>query len=78
LPRPASDKSEFSLVDLGGDSFALIELKGVTDADPAAVDQPTREAARNTIKQANADAAAREFVAALRAGMEITVSEERM
>ncbi|MEZ5463074.1 SurA N-terminal domain-containing protein [Dokdonella sp.] len=77
LPRPAGGKSEFSLVTLGGDSFALLELKGVTDADPAAADQPTREAARNTIKQANADAAAREFVAALRAGMEIEISEER-
>ncbi|MGB0133897.1 peptidyl-prolyl cis-trans isomerase, partial [Dokdonella sp.] len=77
LPRPAEGKPEFSLVQLGADSFALLALDGVTDADPAAADQPTREAARNTIKQANADSAAREFVAALRAGMDVQVSEER-
>ena len=49
LPRPAGEKSEISLVKLGGDSFALLQLENVIDADPAAADQPTREAARTSI-----------------------------
>lgn len=77
LPRPAEGKPGYSLVKLGGDSFALLELTAVTDADPAAVDQPTRDAARNTIKQANSNASASEFVAALRASMDVEISEER-
>lgn len=77
LPRPAEGKPGFKLVQLGTDSFALLELESVVDADPAAADQPTREAARNAIKRANADSAASEFVAALRAGMDIQISEER-
>lgn len=77
LPRPADGKPEFSLVKLGGDSFALLELKNVVDADPASVDQPTRDAARTTIRDGNADASSREFVAALRARMDVVVSEER-
>jgi peptidyl-prolyl cis-trans isomerase D len=78
LPRPAADKPSYSLVPLFGDRYALLMLDNVTDADPAAVEAPTREAARNSLAQAMADASAREFIAALRASMEIEVVEERM
>lgn len=78
LPRPASDKPQTRLVDLGADQFALLNLEVVADADPTAVDAPTREAAKTTLQQAAASSAARDFVAALRSGFEIKVVEDRM
>lgn len=78
LARPAADKSRVQLVELTNDEFALLKLDNVTDADPTAVDLPTRESARTTLQQATSNAVARDFVAALRAGMDITVVEDRM
>lgn len=78
LPRPASDKPQTKLVDLGADQFALLSLEVVADADPTAVDATTREAAKTTLQQAAASSAARDFVAALRSGLEIKVVEDRM
>lgn len=78
LPRPADGKPSRSLVALAGDQYALLEVVGVTDADPTTVDAPTRESARNSLEQAMANSAARDFVAALRAGMDIEIAESRM
>lgn len=78
LPRPASDKPQIKLVDLGGEQFALLSLEVVADADPTAVDAKTREAAKTTLQQSAASAAARDYVAALRSKLEIKVAEDRM
>ncbi len=78
LPRPSVEKPQFQLVALANDEFALVKLDNVADADPAAVDGPTREAARTTLQQATSNAVARDLVAALRASMDIKVVEDRM
>jgi peptidyl-prolyl cis-trans isomerase D len=78
LSRPVDGKSAYALVAMAGDQYALLRLDNVADADPAAVDAPTREAARNSLAQAMADSSAREFVAALRAGMDIEIAQDRM
>ena len=79
LPRAgASGKAPVQLVALAGDQYALLKLDNVADADPTAVDQPTRESARTTLQQAKSNAIARDFVAALRASMDVKVAEDRM
>ncbi|MBX3696361.1 MAG: SurA N-terminal domain-containing protein [Dokdonella sp.] len=78
LPRPQEGKPAYKLVGLANDEFALLRLDGVADADPTAVDAPTRESAKNTLQQAVASAAARDFIASLRAGMDIKIAEDRM
>ncbi|MBX3492818.1 MAG: hypothetical protein KF899_07665, partial [Parvibaculum sp.] len=78
LPRPVQDKPGYSLVNLANDEFALLRLDNVADADPSAVDAPTREAARNSLEQTTATEAARDFIASLRASMDIQVAEDRM
>ncbi len=79
LPRPESaGKPPVQVVALAGDEYALLKLDQVADADPTAVDQITRESARNTLQQNLASVVARDFIAALRASMEIKVVEDRM
>ena len=79
LPRAAaSGKPPVQIVALSGDEYALLKLDNVADADPTAVDQPTREAARTTLQQSMSNEIARDFIAALRASMEIKVAEDRM
>ncbi|HMM67696.1 MAG TPA: SurA N-terminal domain-containing protein [Dokdonella sp.] len=78
LPRSEGSSPRYKLVGMANDEFALLRLDNVADADPTAVDAPTREAARNTLEQAAATSAARDFVASLRAGMDIKVAEDRM
>lgn len=78
LPRSEGTKPRYKLVSLANDQFALLRLDNVADADPSAVDAPTREAARNTLEQAAASSAARDFVTSLRASMDIKVAEDRM
>ncbi|MEO7936739.1 MAG: peptidylprolyl isomerase, partial [Dokdonella sp.] len=78
LSRPASDKPQVQLVSLPNDEYALLRLDNVADADPTAVDMPTRESARNTLQQAISSAASQDFLAALRASMDIKVAEDRM
>jgi peptidyl-prolyl cis-trans isomerase D len=78
LPRPQAGNQQVQLVALANDEFALLKLDNVADADPTAVDLPTRESARNTLQQEVSNAVARDFVAALRASMDIKVAEDRM
>lgn len=78
LPRIADDKPAYTLVALPNDEYALVELDKTVDADPAKVEAPTREAARNTLRQTLGYSAVRDFVAALRAGMKVKVAEDRM
>ena len=77
LPRQPQGKSS-QLVDLGGDSYALIQLDNVVDGDPSKLDAKTKEAARTTLAQGAASAVTREFVAALRKGTKIKVSEDKL
>jgi peptidyl-prolyl cis-trans isomerase D len=78
LSRPQTGTPQVQLVALADDEFALLKLDNVADADPTAVDLPTRETARNTLQQEVSNAVARDFVAALRASMDIKVAEDRM
>jgi len=78
LPRPKADKPEQQLVPLGNDSYALVQLDSVTDGDPSKLDAKTKEAARNTLAEAVAQTATREFVDALRASATVRVSEGKL
>lgn len=79
LPWPdASNKAPVQIVALAGDEYALIKLDNVANADPTAVAPPTRESARTTLQQSMSNGIARDFVAALRAGMDVQVVEDRM
>ena len=78
MPRVSEGKSEHRLVALAADSYVLVGLDKVVDADPAALDATTREAARNTLEQAQAFVSVRDFIAALRASMNVKIAEERL
>ncbi|WP_440223474.1 SurA N-terminal domain-containing protein [Dokdonella sp. MW10] len=78
MPRPQGEAPSSQLVAMSGGEYALVQLDKVADADPKALDEPTREAARNTLQQASAMGQVREFLAALRANTEIKRAEERM
>jgi peptidyl-prolyl cis-trans isomerase D len=78
MPRPQHGNASNQLVDLGGDSYALIQLDNVVDGDPSKLDAKTRQATRNTLMQGAGAAVAREFIAALRKETKITVSEDKL
>ena len=78
MARPQDGKSVNKLVDLGGDSYALVQLTGVTDGVTTGLDAKTREAARNTLDESIGAEASRDFVASLRKATKISVSENRL
>lgn len=78
MPRPQHGKASNQLVDLGGDSYALIQLDNVVDGEPSKLDAKTKQATRNALMQGAGAAVAREFIAALRKEAKITVSEGRL
>ena len=78
MPRPQHGKTSNQLVDLGGDSYALIQLDNVVDGEPSKLDAKTKQATRNALMQGAGAAVAREFIAALRKEAKITVSEGRL
>lgn len=77
-PRPTEGKVAHALVALPGDEYALVALDKVVDADPAKAEASAREAARTTLQQTLAYASVRDLIAALRAGMDIKIVEDRM
>ena len=60
LPRPQEGKPQYQLVELGGNTYALLQLDSVTDGDPSTLDAKTKQAARNTSSQERD--ATREFI----------------
>ncbi|MBN8727875.1 MAG: SurA N-terminal domain-containing protein [Xanthomonadales bacterium] len=78
MSRPAGNAATRRIVDLGGDSYALLQLDKVTDGDPAKLDARTREAARNTLREAAGSESARALVDALRKDTKITVYEDKL
>lgn len=78
MPRPADGKPTRKLVELGRDSYALVQLDAVVDGDPSKLDAKTREATRNTLSEGAGLASVREFVAALRKNTKVTLSESRL
>ncbi len=78
MPRPAEGQSRFELVALPDNAYALVALDRVAESDPTTLDAATREAAKNSLQQTVGYQAATDFIAALRASMDIVVAEERM
>lgn len=78
MPRPADGKPSRKLVELGGDTYALVQLDAVADGDPSKLDAKTREATRTTLTEGLGYASMREFVSALRKNTKITLSENRL
>ena len=78
MSRPQAAKRDYRVVDLGGDSYALVQLDNVVDGDPTKLDAKTREAARTTLVQGAGIAVTREFIAALRKDTKIEISEKNL
>ncbi|HKP67275.1 MAG TPA: SurA N-terminal domain-containing protein [Casimicrobiaceae bacterium] len=78
LPRPTADKPQRQLVTLNNDTYALLQLDSVTDADPSKLDAKTKDAARNTLAEAVGQTTTREFVDALRAEAKVRISAEKL
>lgn len=78
MPRPADGKPGRKLIELGGDTYALVQLDGVVDGDPSKLDAKTREATRTTLTEGTGFASVREFVAALRKNTKVTMSADRL
>ena len=78
MARPQQGKADNQVVDLGGDSYAVIQLENVVDGDPSKLDAKTREAARSALRQGIGAAAATEFVSALRKDTKIEVFESKL
>jgi peptidyl-prolyl cis-trans isomerase D len=78
MSRPQAGKAGYKLIDLGGDSYALVQLDNIIDGDPAKLDAKTREAARSTLVQGASTAISTEFIAALRKGTKIKLSEDKL
>lgn len=78
LDRPQADKAVPGEVALANDAYALIELNVVKDADPAALDSKSVEAARNELRQGYGQEAVREFIDSLRKSAKIEIVEDRL
>ncbi|MGA9828409.1 MAG: SurA N-terminal domain-containing protein [Rhodanobacteraceae bacterium] len=78
MTRPKDDKPVFKLVPLKDDAYALLQLDRVIDGSPTSLDAKTREAARTALQQAEATAAARDFIQALRNDSKVEINEDNM
>ncbi|HEY0232451.1 MAG TPA: hypothetical protein VGC55_14475, partial [Dokdonella sp.] len=78
MARPQPGKPSNQLVELGGDSYALVQLDNVVDGDPSTLDAKTKDAARNTLAQGIGAVVSREFIAALRKDTKIQKSPNRL
>jgi peptidyl-prolyl cis-trans isomerase D len=77
MPRPQGAAVN-QLVELGDDSYALVQLDQVVDGATAGLDEKTREAARTTLQQGVAAATSTEFVEALRGEIKVTESLDKL
>jgi len=78
LPRPAQDKPSTSKIALANGAFALVQLDAVKDGDPSKLDEKTREAARNQLRQGISAEAVRGYVDSLRKVAKIEIAEDRL
>ena len=78
LARPDAGAPRRALVQPLPGAYALVELTGVTDGDPAQTDAAGRQAVRDLLARGESDAQGRAFVEALRAATEVTIVEERL
>lgn len=78
MARGEQGKPSHTLVELGGDSYALVELLAVTDGDPSKLDATTRSAARNTLRQGASGETMEEFIVSLRNHASIKRFENRL
>ena len=78
LPRPAEGKPRRAAIQLRPGHHALVELTKVADGNPKLSDAAARERVRTQLLQAKQAAEGRALLAALRAGTEVQVAEERM
>lgn len=78
LAHPAPGKTLPGMVALNGDVYALFELDAVKAGDPSKLAAPTREAARNQLRQGLGYEAVRGFVDSLRKAATIEIAENRL
>ncbi len=78
LGRPQDGKPLTGQTQLSDQSYALVELTSVKDADPSKLDAKTRDAARSTLRQGLGALAFRGYVDSLRKSAKVEVAEDRM
>lgn len=78
LGHPAEGKVLPGMVALGGDRYALLELRAVRDGDASKADAAAKTAAAEQLKQAIAGTEMEEFVQALRKQIPVKTAEERL
>jgi peptidyl-prolyl cis-trans isomerase D len=78
MPRPGADAPHRAAVALGGNAYALVELTGVSDGNPAAADPTARAQAREALASGAAEGELRAFIDALKARTRIRVADERL
>jgi peptidyl-prolyl cis-trans isomerase D len=78
LARPAADKPTPAEVALASDTYALVALTAVKDADPSKLDAKSKEAARNQLAQSYSNDAVRGFLDGLRKSADVKIAEDRL
>jgi len=78
LARPATGATSRVMVELPGNSFALVELSGVVDGDPKKTDAAGRDSVRGQLVGAIAATERQAFIDALRRTVKVRLAEERM
>lgn len=78
MPRPQQGKSSYQSVNLGNDTYALVQVEKVTDGDPSKLDEKSRDATRTTLTQNVNSEISHAFTEALRKNISVKIVEERM
>ena len=78
LPPPGEGATARGLAELGPERFALVEVTGVTDGDPEAMDAVTRNAIRQQLASLQGDLELRAYLDGLRRQIPVTVVEEQL
>ncbi|MGY6517253.1 MAG: SurA N-terminal domain-containing protein [Lysobacteraceae bacterium] len=78
MARPDGDTRSLGLARMGQRNYALIELHGVTDGDPAAVPETEREQLLGQLGQARSDLESRAYLRALRSQYPVQIVESRL
>ncbi|MCC5856967.1 MAG: SurA N-terminal domain-containing protein [Ectothiorhodospiraceae bacterium] len=78
LPRVASGEQVAGIVELGGGRMAVLQVTGVRDGNPEALDSEILAEERQRLRQLAVEAAIQDFIAQLRADASVTIHEERL
>ncbi|SEN01123.1 peptidyl-prolyl cis-trans isomerase D [Luteibacter sp. UNCMF331Sha3.1] len=78
LPHPVNGKADWTTVQTGNGTYALVAVDKVTEGDPSKVEKAQRDALRGQMMDAMAQAATLEYIEALKARTEVKIAQDRM